>query len=369
MPDNQNKENFRIILSGGGSGGPVAPLIGMAEALKRAYPEKKFGFLWLGTKTGPEKAMLSQTGIVFIPISSGKWRRYFSLKNLSDIVLIIRGFFESLAILRAEKPDLLMSAGGFVSVPAAFAAWILRIPVLIHQQDVRPGLANRLMAPLAKAITVTFASSLHDYGPKAVWAGNPVRKEFRENRIDRRTALQKLGLSGNRPTVLVMGGGTGSLFINRLVFENLKKLTDFCQVIHISGKNSGYDFDNLSAQNGSYRHFEFLNTEGMIKAFTVADAVVSRCGMSTLTELSHLGKACILIPMPGSHQEDNARVFREQKAALILEEKNLDGSAFVREVKKLISDEELKSELGGNIRKVIRTDETYLSKIIMDSII
>lgn len=367
MQEIENK-SIKILLSGGGSGGPVAPLIGIADSLKNSYPLKNFDFLWIGTNDGPEKEMLLNTDIIFTAIACGKWRRYSSFKNITDIFQIVKGFFESIKIIKKFRPDIVISVGGFVSVPVAFAAKFLNVPILIHQQDARPGLANKIMAPFARVITVTFEKSLLDYGQKAIWVGNSVRKEFKENRIDKRTALQKLGLDQKKPTVLILGGGTGSMALNRLVNDSLNQLTAFCQILHISGKNKDIDFDQLSAQNGSYRHFDFLNIEGMIKVFTVADVVVSRCGMSTLSELSHLKKASILIPMPNSHQEDNALVFKEQNAALILEQNNLNSAILISEIKKILNDLELKVLLENNIAKVIKTEENLLPEIIINNL-
>ncbi|MBU4014724.1 glycosyltransferase, partial [Patescibacteria group bacterium] len=165
----------KILLTGGGTGGSVAPLLAISDVGCRMSDVGKFKFTWIGTRNGVEKQMVQKENIKFISIASGKFRRYFSIKNFIDLFKIIFAFFQSLAILIKEKPALVMSAGSFVSVPVVWAAWLLRVPVLIHQQDVRHGLANKLMAPFANVITVTFEKSLADYGKKAVWTGNPAQ--------------------------------------------------------------------------------------------------------------------------------------------------------------------------------------------------
>jgi UDP-N-acetylglucosamine--N-acetylmuramyl-(pentapeptide) pyrophosphoryl-undecaprenol N-acetylglucosamine transferase len=344
---------IKILLSGGGTAGSVSPLLAISDTLSR----DDYDFVWLGTKKGPEEEMVKVAGIKFFPIASGKWRRYFSWENLTDFFRLTKGFFDSLLVIRKFKPDLMISAGGFVSVPVAFAGKLMRVPILIHQQDVRPGLANKIMAPLADIITVTFKKSLGDYGKKAIWVGNPVRHEFEENRIDRRTALQKLGIGMNMPILLVMGGGTGSLKINELVHESVQELMNFCQVIHITGKNKSLESSQISSRNQNYQSFEFLNTEGMLKVFTVADAIVSRAGMNALTEISYFKIPAILIPMPDSHQEENAKIFEENEAAIVLDQKKLDKDDFIKNISRILTETNLQAKLIRNLSGVIRICE------------
>jgi len=298
--------------------------------------------------------MIEKENIRFKPILAGKLRRYFSMQNFLDLIKIKLAFWQSFFIIIKEKPSLIMSAGGFVSVPVSWAAWILRVPVIIHQQDVRPGLANKLMAPFARIITTTFEKSLKDYGKKAVWIGNPVRSIISEHKITKREAIQKLGMHTDKPIVLVMGGGTGAEGINDLVIKSLSELTKFCQVIHITGQGKS-EIGNRKSEVKDYKVFEFLDMTGMLKVFTSAEVVVSRCGMSTLTELSFLGKPTILIPMPDSHQENNAQAFKEGNATLVLDQKKLTPEKFADSIKRVIRDEELKVEFSTNISKMIKT--------------
>ncbi len=358
------KNKIKILLSGGGTAGSVSPLLAIAETLSR----DDFEFLWLGTKTGPEAEMVEATGIKFLPIASGKWRRYFSIENFVDFFRLTKGFFDSLFAIRKFKPGLMMSAGGFVSVPVAFACKLSGVPILIHQQDVRPGLANKIMAPFANVITVTFKKSLDDYGKKALWVGNPVRKEFEENRIDRRTALQKLGIGHDKPILLVMGGGTGALRINELVHESVPELTDFCQVIHITGKNKSLESSQISAQNQNYQSFEFLNTEGMLKVFTVADAIVSRAGMNALTEISYFKIPAILIPMPDSHQKDNAEIFKLSGAAMIMDQRETKKEDFIKNIYKILTDTNLRDKMRNNLLGVIKIAEEGEFEEIIENI-
>ncbi|MFH1662143.1 MAG: undecaprenyldiphospho-muramoylpentapeptide beta-N-acetylglucosaminyltransferase [Candidatus Falkowbacteria bacterium] len=345
----KNKKNVKILLTGGGTGGSVTPLLAIIDKINIQYPISNI--LWLGTKNGPEKNMLKNyKNIKFKYIFSGKLRRYFSFRNFIDPFFIILGFFQSLAIMLIWRPNLVMSAGSFVSVPVVWASWILRVPVLIHQQDARPGLANKLMAPFAKVITVTFEKSLRDYGNKAVWLGNFIRKEFNDYKISKNDAIKKLGLNNNKPIILVIGGGTGASVINKLIEKNLSSLTKFCQILHIVGKNKKSD---IKYEN-NYHPFEFMHIDGLIKMYTASDIVISRAGMGSLTELSYLGKSSILIPMPNSHQEDNARIFKEKNAAIVLDQKKLTPEKLTNEIKKLLDNKMLRDKLSNNIKTVIK---------------
>jgi len=344
----------KILLTGGGTGGSVSPLLAVASGLRMS----DFGcrtsdvglwtyeFLWVGTKFGPEREMVEKTGIKFIAMPAGKLRRYFSLKNFLDPFKIIAGFFKSLFVILRFKPDLIMTAGAFVSVPIVWAAWILRVPILVHQQDVRPGLANKLMAPFANVITVTFEESLKNYGKKAVWTGNPVG--FRMSDVGFRMS----DFGKELPLILVVGGGTGAMEINKLVWESLEELTKFCQIIHVSGKGKGIRNQESGIRN--YVSYDFLEHEKVIEIMKIADVVVSRAGLGFLTEISYLGKAAIIIPIPDTHQEDNARIFSKNEAAMVLDQKKLTARDFINKIRGLLKDETLRHKLSSNVAGVMK---------------
>lgn len=356
---NNKKDKIKIIFAGGGTAGSVAPLLGILEELQRQ--QKEYDYLWLGTKEGVEEQMVLAEKIAFKPIISAKFRRYFSWRNIIDLFKLKLAFWQSYFILRKEKPNLIVCAGSYVGVPVVWAAWLQRVPVLIHQQDVRPGLANRLMALFAKTITVTFAKSLNDYGDKAVWVGNSIRREFKDVKITPREARQKFGLTGSSKVVFIMGGGTGAKAINDLVDDSLVELTKFCQVLHIVGKDK---MSKLAKEhqmsNPNYRVFEFIDSFGIIKAYSAASIVVSRCGMATLTELAWLGKPSILIPLPCSHQEDNARIFAAAKAAIVLDQRNLSSVNFVNNIRELLNNEVLQRNFSDEIQAIIKPDGNLL---------
>ncbi|MEA3398304.1 MAG: UDP-N-acetylglucosamine--N-acetylmuramyl-(pentapeptide) pyrophosphoryl-undecaprenol N-acetylglucosamine transferase [Patescibacteria group bacterium] len=355
------KKNVNICLTGGGTVGSVSPLLSVFDELKNKYT-----FFWIGSKFGIEKRIVKNIDIKFKSIYSGKLRRYFSWKNFIDPVLIIIAFAQSLLILAKNKPNLIISAGSFISVPVIWAGWLLRIPILIHQMDYRPGLANKLMAPFAKKITVALEKSLDDYSDKAIWIGNFIRKEFKQYQISGQEAKQRLNLNNELPVALILGGGTGSKAINILTQKSLSELTKFCQIVHIIGKRKGLNLEPIK----NYHPIEFVYIDGMIKSFMAADIVVSRCGMGVLTEISFLGKPAILIPLPDSHQEDNAKIFFKEKAAMVLDQNGLTPEKFSGNILKLLKDDLLRGLLRGNIKKVIRTSaDKEISRVIEDLIL
>lgn len=350
------KENKKLIfLTGGGTAGSVTPLLAVAQEL----PD--YDFLWLGTEFGPEKQLVEKENIKFRAILNGKFRRYFSFKNFIDILKIIGAFFQSSWLILKFQPDLIMSAGGFVSVPVVWAGWLFSVKVLIHQQDVRAGLANKLMALFADVITVVFEKSLKDY-EKAIWVGNLTKIMNYELSVSSVSSVSPsldgplasrggiIKNHGKLPKVLVVGGGTGAQAINDLVYESINELTKFCQVVHLTGKGKNKDI-----KIDNYQQYEFLDLEKMAKELSSSDVVVSRAGMGSLTELSYFGKPTILIPMPDSHQEDNAQIFADKKAAIVLAQKDLTAKKITKEIKNLLNDEQLRNKLRNNIKGVIKT--------------
>jgi len=344
----------RIILSGGGTGGSVSPLLAVKKELQEN--DDNWEFVWIGTKNGVEKEMIeAEEGIEFKAIAGGKLRRYFSWRNFIDPFKIAWGFMQSFCLLIWRRPGVVLSAGSFVSVPLVWASWILRVPVIIHQQDVRPGLANKLMAPFAQKITVTFKRSLKDYGKKAEWIGNPLKVD-----MDKDTGEDYFQIKPDIPLILVVGGGTGAAAINDAVTNNLEEILKIGQVVHITGKNK----DGADNRSG-YCSFEFVDHDLMLQALKRADVVISRSGLGFLTELSYLAKPSILIPMPDSHQEDNAREFQRKDAALVLDQKKLTGPELAKTIKKVITDKKLQKKLSQNIQTLIKPHaEKKLTNII-----
>lgn len=340
----------KILFTGGGTGGSVTPLLAIAEELRAQSEAGEYNFLWIGTRDGIEKGMVEKEGIIFRSISAGKLRRYFSWQNFIDPFLTIAGFFQSLSIIMKWKPDLIISAGSFVATPVIFAGWLARVPIIVHQLDVRPGLSNKLAAPFAKSVTVTFEKSLASFGKKAVLTGNPIRPRLLDLYNEHRAKIKTD--DGGLPVVLVLGGGTGAQFINELIEKSLTELTAICEPIHITGKNKSI---NQTAST-NYQSYEFLNLEELAWAYAAADIVVSRAGIGTLTELAVLGKPTVIIPIPDSHQEENAQIFHEARAAIVLQQNELTPELFVKFISKILSDQPLIQELSENIGRIMKKD-------------
>ncbi|MBI4652692.1 undecaprenyldiphospho-muramoylpentapeptide beta-N-acetylglucosaminyltransferase [Candidatus Kuenenbacteria bacterium] len=340
---------MKILLIGGGTMGSVSPLLAIAEEIKK---QNDIEFLWLGTKKGPEKKVIENYKIPFKTIFSGKLRRYFSWQNFIDLFFIKIGLFQSFFILLKFRPNVILSAGSFVGAPVIWAGWLLRIPCLIHQLDLRPTLANKLTSPFVKKITVTFEKSLKDFSKKkTIWTGNPIRRELKiiNYKLEIKEAKEFFGLEENLPTLLVIGGGTGALELNKIIVQAIPQLIEFFQIIHLTG---GRIENNLIIEK-RYHSYEFLTKE-MKYAYTVADLIISRAGIGTLTELCYFKKPSILIPMPKTHQEENANFFKNNQVVVVLDQNELvkDKNLIIKEIKKIMQDEKKLQNLRENIGKL-----------------
>lgn len=338
---------MKILFSGGGTLGPVTPLLAMKEMITEAYPDAQF--VWIGTADGPERELVERNNIQFNTIAAGKLRRYASLGNIVDIYHITAGFFQALRIIKKEKPDLCISAGGFVSVPVHLAASIRGIPTWIHQQDIRPGLANKLMAPVARIITTATESSLR-YFSQAVWLGNPVRSALLSVN-DRKKAQSRFGLSGQLPVIFVTGGGTGSQRINELVVESLPFLQGRAEIIHLTGKDrSQVSVQKAEQQYAGYHPYQFF-TDEMRDAYAAADIVVSRGGFGTSAELAALKKPTIFIPIPG-HQTDNVLFFEKSGAAIVFDQER-SGKDFSEVLIGLLDNANKRNVIGEQLHRML----------------
>ena len=309
---------MRILFSGGGTLGSVTPLLGMYDAIKKH--KSGASFFWIGTKRGPERAFLKHSvNIPFFSIRGAKFRRYISIKNVWDIGYFTIGFFRSLILLRKIRPDICISAGGFVSVPVHLAAKCLGIPTWIHQQDIEIGLANKIMAPLAKTITVSVNVLCNSFPKKkALHLGNPVRDVVYSGKKSR--AKNVFDVHTTLPVVLLVGGGSGSVALNMLMCAALPQLAQEYEIIHVYGKEK--EPENLAVLKKTYTTYHpyaFL-AEEMSHAYALADIVVFRGGLGTLTEIAALKKPAICVPKPG-HQEKNATFFRTCNAVRVVGEK------------------------------------------------
>jgi UDP-N-acetylglucosamine--N-acetylmuramyl-(pentapeptide) pyrophosphoryl-undecaprenol N-acetylglucosamine transferase len=319
----------------------------MAETVKKRTPDAEVHFL--GGQHGPEQRLAEDAGLFFTAITTTKLRRYLSWRTLLVPVEFVIAFFEALQELRTWRPDVLVSAGSYVAVPVIWAAALLGIPVLIHQQDIRKGLANTLTAPFARKITVTFEQSLKDFSAnKVVCIGNPVRNALVA--ADVKNAAQRFGIIGNTKVLLVLGGSSGAVGLNHMIRTVAPALLEQYQILHITGEGKKID-----VQHPQYHAIPFLAAEDMANAYSVADVVVCRAGLSTFSELAAFARATIFVPLPGTHQEENAMFAKKHDAAVIVHES--EGSAVLQQkIKELMEDEVKSAALASSLATFYKTD-------------
>lgn len=308
----------RIVFTGGGTAGHVTPNIALFPSVKEAGYEISY----IGSYEGIEKELITGQGVTYYGISSGKLRRYFDLKNLSDPFKVVKGYFQAKKLLKKIKPNLVFSKGGFVSVPVVLAAKRCRIPCIIHESDITPGLANKLAIPSATKVCANFPETLN-YLPKekAVLTGSPIRGElFTGNKIK---GLDFCGFTANKPVLLVIGGSTGAASVNHAVRDLLPTLLQRFQVIHLCGK--GKTDESYRGKEG-YVQFEYINKE-LKDLFAAADVIVSRAGANAICELLALKKPNVLIPLSAAASRGdqilNAASFEQQGFSYVLREENV----------------------------------------------
>ena len=315
----------RIVLTGGGTAGHVTPNIALLPKLK----ELGYDVHYIGSYNGIEKTLIEACGIPYYGISSGKLRRYFDLKNFSDPFKVLKGFSEASKLLKKLKPDVVFSKGGFVSVPVVIAAKQHRIPVIIHESDMTPGLANKLSIPSASKVCCNFPETMeHLPKGKAVLSGSPIRQELLTG--SRQKALQFTGLSGTKPVLLIIGGSLGSVVVNEAVRSVLPKLLKKFEIIHLCGK--GKLDQTLTAMNG-YVQYEYISDE-LKDLFALSDIVISRAGANSICEFLALRKPALLIPLSAAASRGdqilNAHSFEKQGFSAVLEEEQLNGESLLQ---------------------------------------
>lgn len=309
----------KIILTGGGTAGHVTPNLALLPALK----EHGYEICYIGSYQGIEKKLIEGAGIPYKGISSGKLRRYFDLKNFSDPFRVIKGYGEARKIIRAYQPDVLFSKGGFVAVPVVLAAKHDKIPTIIHESDITPGLANKICIPSAAKVCCNFPETI-PYLPKdkAVLSGSPIRDELLKG--DRLSGLQYTHLSPDRPVILVIGGSLGSVKVNTAVRSILPQLLENFQVIHICGKEH---LDDSLIGLSRYVQYEYVD-KPLKHLFAAADMVISRAGANSICELLVLRKPNLLIPLSAAASRGdqilNAKSFEKQGFSAVLEEEALN---------------------------------------------
>lgn len=348
---------MRIILTGGGTGGHLTPLIAVADKLKaKLGPEADI--LYVGSGAEMEKQIMAEEGIATKFVISGKMRRYFSFENFIDFFKVPIGFAQSLWILLRFMPDVIFSKGGYVAVPIVLAGWIYRIPIMIHESDSTPGIANQFLSKFANRIAVAYPTAAQ-YFPKEKTAlvGNPIRFQVTDgNPIMLR---QELGFTQSRKTLLILGGSQGSQVINDAIVKILPQLLQHFQIIHQTGEANFENvireaaFMGVKAGHDGYYAAPFMNANKLRDAFALSDLVISRAGATSITEIAANSKPAILIPISQSandHQRMNAYALAQIGAALVLEEANLGEHILLEKINHILNDNELQRSMIEKIR-------------------
>jgi len=350
---------MKILLTGGGTAGHIIPLLAVVSEVKRLSHKRKIGkleFMLITSDANFDKSIFD-AGIEVKVVMAGKLRRYFSLKNITDIFRIPVGVLQSLVHIYRFKPDVVFSKGGFASIPPVIAAWLLKTPILTHESDIVPGLANKIISFFASEILVSFEDTRKYFPTKEVVVmGNPIREDVFLG--DREYARKVFDLKENLPTVLIYGGSQGAQKINNVVLESLPDILQRCQVVHICGdKNYEGVKKKIKALRlerlERYKVFPFLS--GKLKdVYALCDVVISRAGANSLFEIMALEKPSIVIPLPSSannHQLKNARFFEKRGMLFLIEEKDLTSRKLIESLFRLLQEKEVSDRMKENIRK------------------
>lgn len=323
---------YKIIMTGGGTAGHVTPNLALAPKLK----EKGFEIKYIGSKDGIEKEIIGDAKIPYFEISSGKLRRYFDVKNFTDPFKVMKGVIEANKILKREKPDVIFSKGGFVAVPVVIAASMKKIPVVSHESDLTPGLANKLSAPFCDKLCVTFRESLkYVKDGKGVLTGTPIRSEILQG--DEEKGKKICGFTNEKPILLVIGGSLGAKSINDEVRKNIGDLIKEFNIIHVCGKGN-MDINLTSYKE--YKQFEYVKDD-LPHLLKSADYIISRAGANVIFELLALKKPTLLIPLSKrtsrGDQVLNANSFKKEGYSIVLDEDEMleDEKLFMKKVREL----------------------------------
>jgi len=368
---------MRIVLTGGGTGGHLTPLISVADSLKKLYNQKEINIpknrnsnleiMYVGVVTDVDKALLEKSGIPYEYIPSGKIRRYLSGAALTTMDLLINlpvGIIKALWRMYVLMPEVVFSKGGYGSIPVVAACWIYRIPVLLHETDVMPGLANRKLSRFVSSIAVGFRKAEQYFQQEKVFvSGTPLRTSFYSLPI-KDEAKKQLSLHDRKPIIFVTGGSQGAMRINNVILELLTKILPEFQIVHQVGQYNLEAVENFIKTTMAnfpditdYHPLGFVDEKTMVACFVAADMVIGRAGGTTLAEISEVGRPSILVPLAESannHQFENAYFYREAGAAIVVDESNLSAPLLESTIRRAFqrqSDLDLMSERAKELRR------------------
>ena len=327
----------RIVLTGGGTAGHVTPNLALIPHLAAAG----WDIVYIGSVGGMERGLVEPTGVPFYEVATGKLRRYRDLKNLSDPFRVLKGTAQAAALMGKLRPNVVFSKGGFVSVPVVYGAALHGVPVVLHESDLTPGLANKLCAPFAKAVCTTFPETAKAVR-HGVYTGTPLRDELFAGQ--RKSGLAAFSLSGEKPVLMVTGGSSGAQAINAAVRAALPKLLPDFDVLHLCGKGK---IDPTLVHLEGYAQYEYIKEE-LKDLFALTDIVVSRAGANAICELLALHKPNLLIPLPANASRGdqllNARSFERQGFSVVLEESEMTDETLLSAINRLYENREVYTE-------------------------
>jgi len=331
---------MKIVLTGGGTGGHVIPNIAIIDYLKVNYPKAEL--VYIGSKKGMEKGLIAEKNCKFYAVETGKLRRYFSWENFIDLIRIPAGLIQSLFIIKKFKPQVIFAKGGYVSFPVVIAGFILRIPIILHESDLVPGMANKLLSKFADKICISYKESLNYFKnkDKIILTGNPVRIEITKGKKE--VGYKLTHFNKEKPILLVMGGSSGAAFINGIIEKNKQELLKKYQIIHICGKGK-----EIEIKNKNYLSFQYVNEE-LKDLYAISDLIISRAGANSLAEIAILNKSAIIIPLSRKasrgDQIFNAESFVKNHHAELLLEEDYSDEKVLTLIDKLIKNKTKESE-------------------------
>ncbi|NFL04029.1 undecaprenyldiphospho-muramoylpentapeptide beta-N-acetylglucosaminyltransferase [Clostridium botulinum] len=357
-------KKYKIIMTGGGSAGHVTPNLALVPKLQ----ELGYEIQYIGTENGIERKIIEGESIKYHIISSGKLRRYFDIKNFSDPFKVIKGVFEAKKIIKKEKPNIVFSKGGFVSVPVVIGARLNGIPVIAHESDMTPGLANKLAAPFCNKVCVTFPETLKCIkGNKGIVTGTPIREELFKG-----SKLKGYKICNfeekEKPVLMIIGGSLGSKVINENIRNNIDELLKKYNIIHICGKGN---IDKTLSDKKGYKQFDYVKEE-LSHLMASADLFISRAGANVIFELLALKKPNVLIPLSAKASRGdqilNAKSFEKSGYSMVIEEESLSGDIIVNKIDELFKERQkyvnnMNSSSASNcVEKIIKLIEKYKKK-------
>ncbi|MFC1632820.1 undecaprenyldiphospho-muramoylpentapeptide beta-N-acetylglucosaminyltransferase [Patescibacteria group bacterium] len=355
---------MRLLVAGGGTGGHVTPIVAVIKAFQAMDPQAEI--LWLGQKKSLEEKFAKNNNISFKTIPAGKVRRYFSLRNIVDLIRAPFGVMSAWFKIGGFKPDVVFGKGGYVSYPVGLAANLRGVPLVIHESDSVPGAANQRLAGRAAAIAVAYDEAKPYFTAteqeRIFITGNPLRPEIYDGNRER--GLQEFGLSADKPVLFITGGSQGAQALNDAIAAILPNILEFTQVIHQVGEKNIAQFTELGQQyyETGYRAYPFIDKQ-MADAYASASAIISRASANTLSEISAWQIPAIIIPLPTAardHQRQNALVYGTRKAAIVLEQENLIPRFFLQKINEVMSSQELRDELKNNIANLYQPEAANL---------